>query len=237
MGTATYPVRKMVVIGGNIWCGTSNIIKILNPVTKEVEDMVTVGSDETKVILAMAESGQGVWVAQQGSASVRLLHSVTFITLIEVSTTAAVAKMLTYCDEIIRQHKTACLRVTSLLAVKDMLWVGTSAGVIVTLIVPPVTATTTKLASAPPLTGIPHGHTGHVRFLSCVDMSPEPGPAAAGHSRGPGLARLSAGRKEAGQGRILVISGGDGYEDFSSSGSSELAGREDSTNHLLLWVV
>ena len=134
----------MVVIGGNIWCGTSNTIKILNPVTKEVEDTVTVGSDETKVILAMAESGQGVWVAQQGSASVRLLHSVTFITLIEVSTTAAVAKMLTYCDEIIRQHKTACLRVTSLLAVKDMLWVGTSAGVIVTLIVPPVTATTTE---------------------------------------------------------------------------------------------
>ena len=38
-------------------------------------------------------------------------------------------------------------------------------------------------------------------------------------------------------GRILVISGGDGYEDFSASGSSELAGREDSTNHLLLWVV
>ena len=38
-------------------------------------------------------------------------------------------------------------------------------------------------------------------------------------------------------GRMLVISGGDGYEDFSANGSSELAGREDSTNHLLLWVV
>ena len=114
----------------------------------------------------------------------RLLHSSSFITLAEVSTAAAVAKMLTYCDEIIRQvpelaeliilissylilsylilsylilsylilsyhifvqHKTACLRVTSLLAVKDMLWVGTSAGVIVTLVVPPVSATTTKV--------------------------------------------------------------------------------------------
>jgi hypothetical protein len=37
--------------------------------------------------------------------------------------------------------------------------------------------------------------------------------------------------------RILVISGGDGYEDFSNSASSDLAGREDSTNHLLLWSV
>ena len=130
--------------------------------------------------MAECGGGAGVWVAQQGSASVKLLHATTFITLtevqidgdlqidihistIQVSCTAAVAKMLTYCDEIIRQHKTACLRVTSLLAVKDMLWVGTSAGVIVTLTVPPITLTTTKLAAPPPLAGVPHGHTGHVR--------------------------------------------------------------------------
>lgn len=40
--------------------------------------------------------------------------------------------------------------------------------------------------------------------------------------------------------KTLVISGGDGYEDFRSSGNntmSEIAGREDSTNHLLLWEV
>jgi len=29
---------------------------------------------------------------------------------------------------VFRQHKTACLRVTALLAVKEMLWIGTSAG-------------------------------------------------------------------------------------------------------------
>lgn len=40
---------------------------------------------------------------------------------------------------------------------------------------------------------------------------------------------------------MLVISGGDGYEDFrlsgGGSGSSEAVGRDDSTNHLLLWRV
>ena len=42
-----------------------------------------------------------------------------------------------------------------------------------------------------------------------------------------------------GRGRLLVISGGDGYEDFRGpQASAELqAGREDSTNHLLLWKV
>ena len=77
--------------------------------------------------------------------------------------------------------------------------VGTSAGVIVTLGLPHITATTTKLPSPPPLSGEqkcqlkssilkfhrdtvictdienvegnPHGHTGHVRFLTAVEMS------------------------------------------------------------------
>ncbi|KAL0167551.1 hypothetical protein M9458_035773, partial [Cirrhinus mrigala] len=34
---------------------------------------------------------------------------------------------------------------------------------------------------------------------------------------------------------LLVISGGDGYEDFRLTNSSETVGRDDSTNHLLLW--
>ena len=37
------------------------------------------------------------------------------------------------CDGIIRQHKTACLRVTSLLVCRELLWIGSSAGVILNL--------------------------------------------------------------------------------------------------------
>lgn len=42
----------------------------------------------------------------------------------------AVNKMLSNCDNIIQQHKQACLRVTSLLACNDILYLGTSAGTI-----------------------------------------------------------------------------------------------------------
>ena len=230
VGSSNYPVGRMVVVAGNIWCATSNTIKILNPVTREIDDVITVGSDETKAIVAIVESGLGVCIAQQGASSIRLLHATNYICLAELSLTTTVAKMLSGCDEIIRQHKTACLRVTSLLAVKDMLWVGTSAGVILTLPLPAISQTTTKLTSLPPLTGIPHGHTGHVRFLTCVETQGDAAPGGLA-SRAPGLARVGPVNK------ILVISGGDGYEEFSGSASSELAGREDSTNHLLVWVV
>ncbi|KAA0203544.1 hypothetical protein HAZT_HAZT008850, partial [Hyalella azteca] len=37
--------------------------------------------------------------------------------------------------------------------------------------------------------------------------------------------------------KLLVISGGDGSEDFRNANASELAGRDDSTNHLLMWHV
>jgi hypothetical protein len=57
------------------------------------------------------------------------------------------------CDDIIRQHKAACLRVTSLLACKDLLWIGTSAGVILTMPLPHIAPATTKLSSVPSATG------------------------------------------------------------------------------------
>jgi hypothetical protein len=52
----------------------------------------------------------------------------------EVNLAPAVNKMLSNCDNIIQQHKAACLRVTSLLACKDIIWVGTSAGVLLTIL-------------------------------------------------------------------------------------------------------
>ena len=57
-------------------------------------------------------------------------------------------------DDIIRQHKAACLRITSLLVCKDLLWIGTSAGVILTVPIPRITSTSTKGShNVPAVTG------------------------------------------------------------------------------------
>jgi hypothetical protein len=151
-------------------------------------------------------------------------------------------------DAIIRQHKAACLRVTSLLTCKDLLWIGTSAGVVLTLPLPTITTTTSSLRNSPSATASYHGHTGHVRFLTAVEVpkkdapettsdkepttplststSPSGPPLTPGGPAGSSIAR-----------DILIISGGDGYEDFKTSSTSESAGRDDSTNHLLIWRV
>ncbi|WAQ98698.1 ARHGH-like protein [Mya arenaria] len=138
---------------------------------------------------------------------------------------------------------------------KDLLWIGTSAGVILTVPVPKITSTTSKGSlTAPTVTGRVHGHTGHVRFLTCVEMSPINMPPILGsgktradtanNNRDPpsphdiskrrsSVATMTAALAT----RMLVISGGDGYEDFRTNVVNESAGKDDSTNHLLLWQV
>lgn len=70
-------------------------------------------------------------------------------------------------DAIIRQHKAACLRITALLACKDLLWIGTSAGVVLTL---SLSANAASLKTQPLPAGLSQGHTGHVRFLTSIEL-------------------------------------------------------------------
>lgn len=158
-------------------------------------------------------------------------------------------------DAIIRQHKAACLRVTSLLICKDLLWIGTSAGVILTNPLPSITTSTSVLRHSIGPTGSPHGHTGHVRFLTAVEVPQSTFKRAADFDM-KDTARISPSsntnrlkRKDVSDKQkhdtcsdnsatvTLVVSGGDGYEDFRHNQQSEAVGRDDSTNHLLIWRV
>ena len=85
LGSAERPVTKMLVVGDALWCATGHQIKVLNPVTKELEDTIAVGSDESKFVTGVTEAGLGVWVAQAGSASVFLIHAGSRQVLGEVS--------------------------------------------------------------------------------------------------------------------------------------------------------
>ncbi|KAK6296452.1 hypothetical protein J4Q44_G00325940 [Coregonus suidteri] len=257
LGTPSSPVTKMVPVGGKLWCGSQNRVLIINTTTLVQEHWFQVGTDSSRCVTCMVSYGQGVWLALQGSAQIRLYHAQTWDSLTEVDVAPAVHKMLAGSDAIIRQHKAACLRITALLACKDLLWIGTSAGVVLTLSIPAVSSGTVSGTLRSPLTpmGSAHGHTGHVRFLTSIELPegfdvnfPLPAyttgnPAQSGVDGGNGgLQRRDSAHRRAStllpvKTNQLVISGGDGYEDFRLTNSSETVGRDDSTNHLLLWRV
>ncbi|XP_054649617.1 rho guanine nucleotide exchange factor 17-like [Dunckerocampus dactyliophorus] len=257
LGTPSSPITKMVPVGGKLWCGSQNKILIINSTKLVQEHCFQVGTDSSRCVTCMVAYGQGVWLALQGSAHVKLYHAQTWESLTEVDVAPAVHKMLAGADAIIRQHKAACLRITALLACKDLLWIGTSAGVVLTLVIPAVSSGTGACALKSPLVpmGSAHGHTGHVRFLTSIEL-PEglgmnfPPPALdstgkqsqGGNTVDGNLQRRDSARRRTSAHLLpktnhLVISGGDGYEDFRLNNSGETVGRDDSTNHLLLWRV
>ncbi|XP_034485917.1 uncharacterized protein LOC117790549 isoform X1 [Drosophila innubila] len=247
IGTVTSPVTKLLNVNGKLWCSIQGIIKVLDTESFSVINQIQISSD-SKPITNMTVANNYVWISIQNSAHIKCFHSNTHQLITEVNLAPAVNKMLSNCDEIIRQHKAACLRVTSLLCCKDLIWIGTSAGVLLTI----PTQSYEKGAHNIVPTGIPHGHTGHVRFLTFVETpSPEVGSqmlaAAAGRDTGSGTSdeytkqgSTKNSKSKSETKNILIISGGDGYEDFRNSGAnslSEIAGREDSTNHLLIWQI
>ncbi|KAF4101107.1 hypothetical protein G5714_017539 [Onychostoma macrolepis] len=256
LGSPSGPVTKMVPVAGKLWCGCQNRVLIVNTSTLAQEHSFQVGQDSGRCVTSIVSYGKGVWIALQGSAQVRLYHASTYESLTEVDVAPAVHKMLAGSDAIIRQHKAACLRITALLACKDLLWIGTSAGVVLTLAIPPVSSSTGQGSLRAPLLpmGSAHGHTGHVRFLTCIELPegfdvnfPPPSESVnsaqnSSESSSGGLQRRDSSRRRASillptKSNLLVISGGDGYEDFRLTNSSETVGRDDSTNHLLLWRV
>ncbi|KAK1168181.1 rho guanine nucleotide exchange factor 17-like [Acipenser oxyrinchus oxyrinchus] len=252
LGTPGNPVTKMVPVAGKLWCGCQNRVLIFNTATLSQEHMFQIGQDSSRCVTSMVSYGLGVWIAIQGSAQVRLYHAATYETLTEVDVAPAVHKMLAGSDAIIRQHKAACLRITALLACKDLLWIGTSAGVVLTLSIPPMSTNTSSQRTPLVPMGSAHGHTGHVRFLTSIELPEDfdeafPLPREHGNStlasESPaGLQQRDSTRRRAStviqsKSNLLVISGGDGYEDFRLTSSSETVGRDDSTNHLLLWRV
>ncbi|NXL84870.1 ARHGH factor, partial [Alectura lathami] len=136
LGSPGSPITKMVAVAGKLWCGCQNRVIVLNTATLAQEHTLHVGQDNGRSVSCMVSAAPGVWVALQGSAQVRLYHATSYEQLAEADITPPVHKMLAGSDAIIRQHKAACLRITALLACKDLLWVGTSAGVVLTLALP-----------------------------------------------------------------------------------------------------
>lgn len=169
LGTVTSPVTRLSNVNGKLWCAVQGVIKVLNTTTLQVENQIQI-STESKPITHMAVANNFVWISIQHSAIIKCFHSTSYEQVLEVNMAPAVNKMLANCDDIIRQHKAACLRITSLLSCKELIWVGTSAGVLLTI----SSSNLGKLSSGnnsqqPIVTGIPYGHTGHVRFLTFVE--------------------------------------------------------------------
>ena len=121
------------------------------------------------------------------------------------------------CDDIIRAHKLGCLRVSYLHVCKETLWVGTSAGVLINISVPQLidSANNKLTASSLQLKGLSFGHAGPVRFIISTDTT------------------VVSTSDESTSVKTLVLSIGDGFEDYTNN--DESLGKDDALSHVIVW--
>ncbi|CAH8505824.1 unnamed protein product [Schistosoma turkestanicum] len=165
-------VKRMLVVAGKIWCAAHRSIFILNPTTLTPELSFPLNGNyaDPRGIQLMAYGKQTVWLATENSSRISLYHATTGEFLMEIDLKPIVLQRLQDCDEIIMRHKEACLRITCLTVCKDLLWAGTSAGVIVTVAIPKLgTGPTHENIKQPQLETLSYGHIGQVRFLVTLD--------------------------------------------------------------------
>lgn len=195
----------------------------------------------------------GVWISFKNSHSIQLYDFKRYKLLAEINLFEPVNKMLSFGNEIIRQHKTACLRATSLLNVNNQLdqyntlYIGTSAGVILYLNIshkhlikredddePQISDWNPQIAS------LRHGHSGHVKFLHLIraeedhsDLDQQDGEQVLDCNNNITTS------DHMDEKRLFLVSGGTGVDLYGPNDDQQVTPQlnsdEDNLNHLMLW--
>ncbi|KHJ42575.1 RhoGEF domain protein, partial [Trichuris suis] len=238
------PVSAMTVATNKLWCGTRNHLLVINLNSLKIECLFAVNNDRESYVACLAANALAVWLSMYNSAVVKLYHAGKFECLMEISISPTVTKTLAGCEDIIRQHKLACLRITTMMCCKDMLWIGTSAGVLCYLSSPQVAHQTSKISATPNLFSTRIGHMGPCRFLVSIDVPDHTVDDCTSSKRNKtndlSRRRMSLNVANLHQRNVYVISGGEGLEDYQEGTNDEnddSFGMEDSTNYLIIWKV
>lgn len=245
-----------------LWYSYGRNIFVLNVTTLKLETTIMAPTNDLSLQFTMQSiainnmvlmtNSAGVWISFKNSHLIQLYDVKKYKLLLEINLFEPINKMLSYGNEIIRQHKTACLKATSLLNLSrkdyDTLFIGTSAGLILYLNIQHDQITSNELLDGsindwkPQLASLRHGHSGHVKFLHTIEIEEDPVQEIDqsvdvnnnddGNIEKSGLAMKID--KD-----LFLVSGGSGVDVYGPTGEHQfvpnLNNEEDHMNHLLLW--
>ncbi|XP_015917701.1 rho guanine nucleotide exchange factor 10-like protein isoform X1 [Parasteatoda tepidariorum] len=153
------PVACLLPVGLNLYCSSGSKIWIVDSLTAEVQRNYPIQHDDGSQAFHLAHSGTGIWMSLKNSATICLYHTETFQHLQDINIASNVNHILRGKD---KEKSIQAIHVTSLLASKGLLWVGTNVGIVLTVPLP-------RLEGVPIITGRVslafHGHQGPVNLL------------------------------------------------------------------------
>lgn len=242
-----------------LWYSYGRNIFVLNVTTLKLETTIMAPTNDLSLQFAMqsiainnmvlVKNLAGVWISFKNSHLIQLYDAKKYKLLLEINLFEPINKILSYGNEIIRQHKTACLKATSLLNVSrkeyDTLFIGTSAGLILYLNLQHDQLASNELLDGsindwkPQMASLRHGHSGHVKFLQIMEIEED----STHESDQPADVNNNSSEKSGLEMKIdknlFLMSGGSGVDIYGPTGEHQfvpnLNSDEDSMNHLLLW--
>ncbi|CAB3403310.1 unnamed protein product [Caenorhabditis bovis] len=173
------------------------------------------------VITIMATSGAHLFVSGRKSTIVYVVDLFTLQVVNHFNVAPFVRSQLTGREDILREHKMGCLRVSCLTVARSHLWIGTSAGFVLS-----TSIISARTQPTPDLNVCDIGHSGPCRILLPV-MTPSQCPAAG--YRKPKKSSLNVPIHQSSQ--LLIVSCGEGLDDQSATQDPST----DAVNHLIFW--
>ncbi|XP_068633048.1 rho guanine nucleotide exchange factor 10 isoform X2 [Battus philenor] len=156
------PVHCVLPVDGIVYATCARRVFAINALTAEIMRILELKGEGDRSVKYLAHSGVGLWTAFSDSTYVSLYHAETFEHLQNIDIAADVAKTIG------AREGSKPAYVSALLASQGLLWVGTTAGVSVTVPLP-------KLEGLPLVGGhiavSYHAHAGPVTFL--LSLLPE----------------------------------------------------------------
>uniref|UniRef100_A0A8W8JU68 DH domain-containing protein n=1 Tax=Magallana gigas TaxID=29159 RepID=A0A8W8JU68_MAGGI len=155
------PISCIIAIEDEIWVACGDTIYIIPVDENEFQDRLV--CDGEAVIADMVRSGCGLWMSFKDKSYVRLYHIETKENLQEINIGSTVDRMMSeskYCSE---EKSPKTTTVTSLMASRGLLWVGTSLGIVCSLPLPRLRDGVPLIKGRPDVSL--HAHNGPVQFL------------------------------------------------------------------------
>lgn len=160
------PVTCLLPINMSIYAACSKKVWVISGVTGEIQKSFTIQHEHMGNINLMAHSGVGLWISLKNSSTICLYHTETFKHLQDINLASNVLRVMGNNNCSSRDCSTRNSRntviVSALLACRGLLWVGTSAGISLTIPLP-------RLEGVPIISGRVnisyHSHFGPITFL------------------------------------------------------------------------
>lgn len=162
----TDPVSCLLPINMTVYAACGKKVWVISCVTGEVQKSFSVQHDHIGNVNLMAHSGVGLWISLKNSSTICLYHTETFKHLQDINLASNVLRVMgnAKCGnhECFNKGGRTTVTVSALLACRGLLWVGTSAGISLTIPLP-------RLEGVPIISGRVnisyHSHFGPITFL------------------------------------------------------------------------